>query len=155
MVGHRRRRDRPPPVRPDQRLERLTQPHERQPHGRRKPIIRRHRVSIVDVRDVGAASTWLAEAFGFKAQVIDEASAIVRSGSGTVLIQTERPGDLHGSHTGRGWVYVVIDDIDAHYARAKSADASLLGEPHDYGGYRGYSARDLEGNLAPSRPGAG
>ena len=28
-------------------------------------------------RDVGAALTWLAEAFGFQAQVIDEVSAIV------------------------------------------------------------------------------
>ncbi len=99
-------------------------------------------------RDVGVALTWLAEAFGFETQVLDEASAIVRSGSGAVLIQTDRPEDLHGSHTGQGWVYVVIDDIDAHYARAKSVAASLLGEPHAYGdGYRGYSARDLEGNL--------
>ena len=99
-------------------------------------------------RDVGAALTWLAEAFGFETRVLDEASAIVRSGSRAVLIQTDRPEDLHGSHTGHGWVYVVVEDIDAHYARAKSAGASLLGEPHDYGdGYRGYSARDLEGNL--------
>jgi uncharacterized glyoxalase superfamily protein PhnB len=99
-------------------------------------------------RDVGAAVTWLADAFGFEAQVLDEVSAVVRSGSGTVLIQTDRPEELHGSHIGRGWVYVVVDDIDAHYARAKAAGASVLGEPHDYGeGYRGYSARDLEGNL--------
>jgi uncharacterized glyoxalase superfamily protein PhnB len=99
-------------------------------------------------RDVGAALAWLAEAFGFETQVLDEVTAIARSGSGAVLIQTDRPEDLHGSHTGRGWVYVVIDDVDAHYARAKAAGAGLLGEPHDYGdGHRGYSARDLEGNL--------
>jgi uncharacterized glyoxalase superfamily protein PhnB len=99
-------------------------------------------------RDVGAALAWLAEAFGFEGHVLDEVSAIVRSGDGTALIQTDRPKDLHGSHIGRGWVYVVIDDIDAHYARAKAAGASLLGEPHHYGGgHRGYSARDLEGNL--------
>jgi hypothetical protein len=36
-------------------------------------------------RDVGAALTWLAEGFGFEGQVIDEVSAIVRFGSGTVL----------------------------------------------------------------------
>ena len=99
-------------------------------------------------RDVGAALAWLAEAFGFEAQVLDEVTAVVRSGSGAVLVQTDRPEDLHGSHIGRGWVYVVIGDVDAHYARAKAAGAGLLGEPHDYGdGYRGYSARDLEGNL--------
>ena len=99
-------------------------------------------------RDVGAAVAWLAEAFGFDGQTYDEISAIAKFGTGTVLIQLDRPEDLHGSHTGHGWVYVVIDDIDAHYARARAAGANLLGEPHDYGdGYRGYSARDLEGNL--------
>ncbi len=68
-------------------------------------------------RDVGAALTWLAEAFGFEGHILDEVGAIVRFGTGTVLIQLDRPEDLHGSHTGQGWVYVVIDDIDAHYAR--------------------------------------
>jgi hypothetical protein len=77
-----------------------------------------------------------------------QTSAIVGFGNGTALIQTDRPKDLHGSHTGHGWVYVVIDDIDIHYAQVKSAGASRLGESHDYGdGYRGYSARDLGGNL--------
>jgi len=33
-------------------------------------------------RDVGAALTWLAEAFGFEGHVLDEVSAIVRSGDG-------------------------------------------------------------------------
>ncbi len=98
--------------------------------------------------EVGAALAWLAEAFGFEGRVLDETGAIARFGSGTVLIHLERPEDLHGSHTGHGWVYVVVEDIDAHYARAKAAGADLLGEPHAYGdGYRGYSARDLEGNL--------
>jgi uncharacterized glyoxalase superfamily protein PhnB len=99
-------------------------------------------------RDVGAALTWLAEAFGFEAQVIDEVSAIVRFGGGTAIVQADHPQDLHGSHLGRGWVYVPVGDIGAHYARAKAAGAILLGEPHDYGDcYRGYSSRDLEGNL--------
>jgi hypothetical protein len=40
---------------------------------------------------------------------------------------------LHGSHTGHGCVYVVIDDIDINYAQVKSAGASRLGESHDYG----------------------
>src|SRR5262249_56627042 len=84
-------------------------------------------------RDVSAALAWLAEAFGFEGHVLDQVSAIVRSGDGTALIQIDRPQDLHGSHIGHGWVYVVIDDIDAHYARAKAAGASGLAGPHDYG----------------------
>jgi hypothetical protein len=41
-------------------------------------------------RDVGAAVTWLAEAFGFEGRVLDDVSAIVRSADGTALIQTDR-----------------------------------------------------------------
>jgi uncharacterized glyoxalase superfamily protein PhnB len=99
-------------------------------------------------RDVSAALAWLAQAFGFEGHVLDEVSAIVGFAGRTAIVQSDRPEDLHGSHTGQGWVYVVVDDIDAHYARAMAAGANILGEPHDYGdGYRGYSARDLEGNL--------
>jgi hypothetical protein len=59
------------------------------------------------------------------------------------------PEDLHGSHTGLAWVYVAVDDPDAHYERAKAAGVDVLNEPHDAlgGTQRGYSARDLEGNL--------
>ncbi len=99
-------------------------------------------------RDVGAALAWLEEAFGFEGHVLDDVGAMVTYGGRVALLQLERPEDLHGSHTGQGWVYVVIDDADAHYQRAKDAGADLHGEPHDYGaGDRGYSARDLEGNL--------
>lgn len=45
-------------------------------------------------------------------------------------------------------MYTVVEDIDAHYQRAARAGAQLLGSPHGGGdGFRGYSARDLEGNL--------
>jgi uncharacterized glyoxalase superfamily protein PhnB len=66
-----------------------------------------------------------------------------------VLVESERPEELHGSHTGRGWIYVTVDDPDAHYQRAKAASVEVLNEPHGAmnGGQRGYSARDLEGNL--------
>jgi uncharacterized glyoxalase superfamily protein PhnB len=65
------------------------------------------------------------------------------------LVESERPEDLHGSHAGRGWIYIAVDDIDAHYQRAKAADADVLNQPHDAlaGAQRGYSARDPENNL--------
>ena len=98
--------------------------------------------------DIGAALAWLNRAFGFDGQYLDDVAAVVRFRDRTTLIQLDRPDELHGSHIGQGWVYVVVDDIDAHYQRAKIAGATLLGEPHDYGdGHQGYSARDLEGNL--------
>ena len=45
-------------------------------------------------------------------------------------------------------MYVVIEDADAHYARAKAAGAEIVREleDQDYGS-RDYSARDFEGNL--------
>jgi uncharacterized glyoxalase superfamily protein PhnB len=56
-------------------------------------------------------------------------------------------------------VSVALDDPDAHCARAKAAGVEVLGEPHDAmgGTMRGYSARDLEGNLwsfGSDRPGS-
>ena len=70
-----------------------------------------------------------------------------------VLIQSDRPSELHGTHLGLGWVYVAVDDIEAHYERAKAAGVELLNEPHDAldGTQRGYIARDLEGNTEGSR----
>jgi len=52
---------------------------------------------------------------------------------------------------------VTVDNPDAHYRRAKAAGATVLGEPHGAMDerQRGYSARDLEGNLwsfGSSRP---
>jgi hypothetical protein len=68
--------------------------------------------------------------------------------NGMVLIQPALLEQLHGPHTGRGWVYVVVDDPDAHYAHANQAGADMPGEPHDAldGRQRGYSAR-TQGHL--------
>ena len=83
--------------------------------------------------------------------------AALRHGEGLVLLQPDLPDELHGTHVGHGWVYVAVGDPDAHFERAKAAGAEVLGEPHDaMGGMRGYSARDLEGNLwsfGTARPG--
>ena len=45
-------------------------------------------------------------------------------------------------------VYVVVEDTDAHHARAKAAGAEIVRELQetDYGS-REYSARDSEGHL--------
>ena len=44
--------------------------------------------------------------------------------------------------------YIIVDEIDAHYAHAKKSGAEIVMEirDEDYGG-RGYSCLDLEGNL--------
>lgn len=106
-------------------------------------------------RDVRAALAWLANSFGLEPCVYDGGSeddvhhAALMHGEGMVRIESERPEDLHSSHSDGGWVYVAVEDIDGHYERAKATGVKVLNEPNDpmEGAYRGYSARDLEGNL--------
>jgi uncharacterized glyoxalase superfamily protein PhnB len=44
-------------------------------------------------------------------------------------------------------LYVYVDDVDAHYARAKRAGATILEEPTDqFYGDRRYRAADPEGH---------
>ncbi len=115
-------------------------------------------------RDLEAALEFLEKAFGLEPEVLgtDEHGAIrhaaVRHGEGLVLLQPDLPDQLHGTHLGQGWVYVAVTDPDRHFERARAAGATMLGEPHDAleGRMRGYSARDLEGNLwsfGTDRPG--
>jgi uncharacterized glyoxalase superfamily protein PhnB len=115
-------------------------------------------------RDLEAALEFLEKAFGLEPEVLgtDEQGAVrhaaVRHGEGLVLLQPDLPDQLHGTHLGQGWVYVAVTDPDGHFERARAAGATMLGEPHDAldGQMRGYSARDLEGNLwsfGTNRPG--
>jgi uncharacterized glyoxalase superfamily protein PhnB len=105
-------------------------------------------------RDARRAIEFLQEAFGFKAAMVVDgedgtvAHAELTYGSdGMVMLGTDREDD-YGSHVGQGWTYVVIEDADAHYARAKAAGAEIVREleDQDYGS-RDYSARDFEGNM--------
>ena len=56
-----------------------------------------------------------------------------------------RPRDAGGVTMG---VYVIVEDADAHFARAKAAGAEIAREPvtQDYGG-RDYTCKDPEGNV--------
>jgi uncharacterized glyoxalase superfamily protein PhnB len=63
------------------------------------------------------------------------------------MVSSDDPGRFR-EHAGRGWLYVVVEDVDAHYERAVAAGAEIVMEPadQDYGS-RDYSCHDLEGNL--------
>lgn len=106
-------------------------------------------------QDIEAALPFLEKAFGFsRAETGRDANgslshAVMSFGDGMVLVQPDSPDELHGTHLGHGWVYIDVEDIDAHYSRAEAADATMLGAPHDApgAGIRGYSCRDPEGTL--------
>ncbi len=110
-------------------------------------------------RDARAAIRWLREAFGFEEQAVYPgdgdtiAHAQLSYQGALIMLGTWREDDLRmrpayevGAVT--SGLYVAVDDVDAHYARAKAAGAEIVREPvdQDYGG-RDYSARDCEGNL--------
>ena len=105
-------------------------------------------------RDPAAALDFLERAFGFRrvADYRDDDGTVVHAemayGNGMVMLGQARDDDVYGSHVGQGWAYVVVDDPDAHYARAQEAGADILRpiEDQDYGS-RDYSARDPEGNV--------
>jgi uncharacterized glyoxalase superfamily protein PhnB len=105
-------------------------------------------------RDAKRAIEFLVEAFGFEARMVVDGEGdtiahaeLVYGPDGMVMLGTERE-DSFGSHVGQGWMYVVVEDADAHYAQAKAAGAEIVREleDQDYGS-RDYSARDFEGNL--------
>ena len=106
-------------------------------------------------KDPRKAIDWLEQAFGFKPHAVheDDDGTVVHAelsfgDDGMVMLGADRDDDKFGSHAGQAWLYVVIDDPDAHYAQAKAAGAEIIREleDQDYGS-RDYSARDPEGNL--------
>ena len=116
-------------------------------------------VSCLSYRDAPAAIAWLKEAFGFTENMIVPgpdgtiAHAQLAYGSGLVMLGSQRedgpamrsPCDLGGITQS---IYVVVEDADAHYARAVAAGAEIVRELEDTDyGSRDYAARDPEGHL--------
>ena len=113
-------------------------------------------------RDAKAAIEWLGRAFGFEAQLVvpGEGNAIVhaqlRFGNGMIMLGSMKDDEFgrlmtHPDETGGRETmtpYVVVADVDAHYAMATAAGAKIVRaiQDEDYGG-RGYSCRDVEGRL--------
>jgi uncharacterized glyoxalase superfamily protein PhnB len=105
-------------------------------------------------RDAGAAIDFLRDAFGFEevARYDNDdgtvAHAELRYGDGMIMLGSHREGDRYADHVGSGWVYVVVDDAEAHHARAVQHGAQITMEltDQDYGS-RDYAARDPEGNT--------
>ena len=109
-------------------------------------------------RDANAAIDWLKDVFGFEEKAVYRGDdgvvhhAELRLGTGMIMLGQHRPDgwfgskepDAESSPTG---IYVVLGDVDGHYARARDKGADIFREPvdQDYGS-REYSARDLEGN---------
>jgi uncharacterized glyoxalase superfamily protein PhnB len=109
-------------------------------------------------RDVAAAADWLAGAFGFtcRLRIANDAGVVVHAElevyDGLVMLGLARehahwasPLDLGARMTHRLFIYV--DDVDVHHARASAAGARITIAPSDqWHGERVYEAADLEGH---------
>jgi uncharacterized glyoxalase superfamily protein PhnB len=116
-------------------------------------------IPFLRYQNARAAIEWLGRAFGFEKQAVHPgpdgtiAHAQLTLGTGMIMLSSLRddelgmksPRDLGAVNQG---IYVVLDEVDRHYARAKAAGAEIVRElqDEDYGG-RDYCARDPEGNL--------
>ena len=105
----------------------------------------------ITFRDAKASIAWLEEALGAERVAVYEddggnvAHAEIRIGSSTFMAGDERAGS-RATPPGTSVVYVVVEDADAAYERAKAAGASVT-EPvdQDYGS-RDVAVTDPDGN---------
>ncbi len=111
--------------------------------------------------DAPAAIDWLTTAFGFTRHLVVPgengtiAHAQLSLGNGMIMLGSSSNRDggnpvktpLEAGANTRS-VYIVVEEIDAHYDHAKAAGAEIVQEIEDqpYGG-RLYGARDPEGHL--------
>ena len=110
--------------------------------------------------DARALIRFLVDTFGFEETVVygdgdrvDHAQLSWPPGGGIMLGSVREPsgpseyGEATPSQPGTFGAYVVTDDVDAVYERARAAGAEIIAEPHDtdYGSHD-FAARDPEGN---------
>jgi uncharacterized glyoxalase superfamily protein PhnB len=121
-------------------------------------------IPVLRYRDASAAIEWLCQTFGFEKRLVvpNEDGTIAHAelsfGNGMIMLgsvlknETEfgrlmkQPDEIDGAETQSA--YVVVNDADAVYARAKAAGAKIAIEikDEDYGG-RDFSCYDSEGHL--------
>ena len=105
--------------------------------------------------DSDAALDFLTSAFGFteKFRMTDDDGRVnhaeVELGDGVIMLGT--PGSDYRNPKRLGGktqsVYVYVDDVDAHYGKAKAAGAKIVREPEDqFYGDRNYGVEDPEGH---------
>ena len=112
---------------------------------------------ILRYNDARGAIRSLCATFGFvELFSVPESGQIVRHaqlklGANVIMLGSVRPDDGMGSPQALGSatqaLYVYVDNLDAHFERARSAGAEITSPPKDTDfGSREYHVRDLEGH---------
>jgi uncharacterized glyoxalase superfamily protein PhnB len=120
-------------------------------------------IPAIRYRNAKAAIEWLCRVFGFEQQLVVPgagdtiAHAQLTLGGGMIMLGSaesasawgqliKQPDEIGGYET-QG-PYVVVEDADAVYARAKAAGATIVIDIQDQPqGGRAFTCRDLEGRL--------
>lgn len=113
---------------------------------------------VIGYRDAIAAIDFLKTAFGFDEWMVvaGEAGAVIHAelahGEDVVLLHTSSANVSPGGIS----LYLAVDNVDLHFARAKAAGAMITKQPFDTNyGSRDYTAVDPEGyvwNFGTYRP---
>lgn len=114
-------------------------------------------VPVLTYQDIPAAHDFLVNAFGFNGRGVDRNAegqpihAEVRAGDATIWLHRVMAEDgLNSplaSDVANAGLFVYVDDVDAHYERARAAGALIDSQPVDQPyGQREYGARDPEGH---------
>jgi uncharacterized glyoxalase superfamily protein PhnB len=118
-------------------------------------------VPALRYRDAAAAIEWLCLAFGFEERMVvptedgGVAHAELVFGNAMIMLGDAESeyGDLVSppappARLNTQGLYVIVADVDGHYARAKAAGAEIVLDikTQDYGG-RDYTCRDPEGHV--------
>lgn len=105
--------------------------------------------------DVPAALDWLTRAFGFKEELRHKTPSGMHAqmtfggqrimmGQGARDWRMSSPRGLDGQAS--VGVFVYLDDVDAHFERARMTGAEIVHSPQDVDYGRTYTARDLDGH---------
>jgi MerR family transcriptional regulator, thiopeptide resistance regulator len=114
-------------------------------------------IPVLTYQDIAAAHDFLVDAFGFASGGVDrtpEGQAVhgeVRVGDAAIWLHRVTPehrlDSPRGVDVSNSGLFIYVDDVDAHYERARSAGARIDSEPVDQPyGQREYGARDPEGH---------
>lgn len=108
----------------------------------------------VTYQNVGAAIEWLTRVFGFTEHYrygdpANPDGAQMRLGDAWIMVNSARPGRSSPAQAGCGTqsLTVFIDDVEAHFEKAKSAGAKIVEDLNEtvYGEFQ-YGVLDLDGH---------
>ena len=106
----------------------------------------------VEYKGLAEAIEWLGKAFGFREHYRygqPLSGAQVHLSNAWIMVKQEEAGRASPAQLGYGTqsLTVFVEDVEAHFLRAKAAGAKILEEPHEtvYGEFQ-YAAEDLDGH---------